>query len=145
MTVPTSAASSVPTPANTASASPATSEHFAQGMSVDLHAIAESARKRALDEAFEYRGDVTLTLSDGSALECYIFDRRVGPTLADSFVRVMPTQGGAKQSIPYTQLARLEFSGKDTAAGKTWENWVRRYVEKRLAGESASIESERLD
>jgi len=30
-------------------------------------------------------------------------------------------------------------------AGKTWENWVRRYAEKRLAGEKACIESEKLD
>jgi LAS superfamily LD-carboxypeptidase LdcB len=39
----------------------------------------------------------------------------------------------------------LEFTGKDTAAGKTWENWVRRYVEKRLAGEQANIDAEVLD
>jgi hypothetical protein len=53
--------------------------------------------------------------------------------------------GGEKRTIPYAQIRRLEFSGKDAAAGKTWENWVRRYVEKYLAGERASIESESLD
>jgi hypothetical protein len=53
--------------------------------------------------------------------------------------------GGEKQTIPYDRITRLAFSGKDTAAGKSWENWVRRYVEKRMAGEQASIESDPLD
>ena len=118
---------------------------FAQGAAIDLAAVPESERKRAFDEAFEYRGDITLTLTDGSRIECYLFDRRPGATLADSFVRVMESGGGEKRSISYSQIARLEFTGKDTAAGKTWENWVRRYVEKRLAGEQANIESEVLD
>ena len=60
-------------------------------------------------------------------------------------VRVMLTGGGEKVTLPYARLRRLEFTGKDTAAGKTWENWVRRYVEKHRAGEHASIESESLD
>ncbi|MCX5641176.1 MAG: hypothetical protein NT059_10260 [Planctomycetota bacterium] len=118
---------------------------FAQGSVIDLAAVPESERKRAFDEAFEYRGDITLMLTDGSRVDCYLFDRRPGATLADSLVRVMESGGGEKRSISYSQIARLEFTGKDTAAGKTWENWVRRYVEKRLAGEQANIESEVLD
>lgn len=116
-----------------------------QGTAIDLSAVPVAERKRAFDEAFDYRGDVTLTLSGGEVLECYVFDRRTGSTLADSVVRVMPTAGGEKRTIAYERIAKLEFTGKDTAAGKTWENWVRRYVEKRLAGEKASIESDPLD
>jgi len=116
-----------------------------QGAAIDLAVVHADERKRAFDEAFDYRGDVTLTLVDGSVLECYVFDRRAGSSLADSFVRVMPSAGGDKRTIAYDRIARLEFTGKDTAAGKSWENWVRRYVEKRLAGERASIESDPLD
>lgn len=116
-----------------------------QGTAIDLSAVPVAERKRAFDEAFDYRGDVTLTLAGGEVLECYVFDRRTGSTLADSVVRVMATAGGEKRTIPYERIAKLEFTGKDTAAGKTWENWVRRYVEKRLAGENASIESDPLD
>jgi len=36
----------------------------------------------------------------------------------------------------------LEFSGRDTAAGKSWENWLRKYAQKKVAGEIASIESD---
>lgn len=120
-------------------------QQFGQGISVELASIPEALRKRAFDEAFDYRGDVTLTLADGSVVECYIFDRRAGATMQDSVVRVMLVGGGEKQTIPYDRIARLSFTGKDTAAGKSWENWVRRYVEKRLAGEQASIESDPLD
>lgn len=122
-----------------------TGHAFTQGAVIDLASVPESDRKRAFDEAFDYRGDITLTLTDGSRVECYLFDRRTGATLADSVVRVMESGGGEKRSISYSQIARLEFTGKDTAAGKTWENWVKRYVEKRLAGEQANIESEVLD
>ena len=120
-------------------------QQFAQGSAVDLRSVPEADRKAAFDQAFDYRGDVTLTLADGTALECYVFDRREGRTFAESTVRVMLSGTGEKRTIVYPQIARLEFSGKDTAAGKTWENWVRRYVEKRLAGERASIESEQID
>lgn len=126
-------------------AAEATPPQAGQGTSIDLSAVPVAERKRAFDEAFDYRGDVTLTLVDGSVLECYVFDRRAGSSLADSFVRVLPTAGGDKRTIAYDRIARLEFTGKDTAAGKSWENWVRRYVEKRLAGEQASIESDPLD
>lgn len=116
-----------------------------QGAILELAAVAPELRHRAFDEAFDYRGDVTLTLDDGLRLECFVFDRRPGETPADSFVRVIVAADGARRTIPYDRIVRLEFSGKDTAAGKSWENWIRRYVEKRLAGERASIESDPLD
>ena len=99
----------------------------------------------AVDRAFDYRGDVTLSLADGTSLECYVFDRREGKTFADCVVRVMPTSGGERRTIAYPQIVGVAFTGRDPAAGKPWENWVRRYVEKRLAGERASIETESLD
>ena len=34
----------------------------------------------ALEKAFDYRGDVTITRKDGSKVEGYIFDRRTGAT-----------------------------------------------------------------
>jgi len=89
----------------------------------------------ALEKAFSYRGDVTITRKDGSELECYVFDRRTGATLAGSFVRVIAKDSGEKLSIAYSDIARILFSGRDTAAGKSWESWVRKYWEKKSAGE----------
>lgn len=91
--------------------------------------------RQALEKAFDYRGDITITLKNGGKVEGYIFDRRTGKTLADSAVRLFPKTGGEKLTVPYADIAALAFTGKDTAAGKTWEAWMQRYREKKAAGE----------
>ncbi len=96
----------------------------------------EEETRAAFEQAFNYRGDVTITLKDGKKLECYIFDRRPGKTLHDSFVRVIPQNATEKISIAYSDIAGLAFTGRDTAAGKSWEAWVKKYWEKKAAGET---------
>src|ERR1700747_3234772 len=91
--------------------------------------------RQALEKAFDYRGDVTITRKDGSKVEGYIFDRRTGKTLTDSAVRLFPKDADQKISIAYSDIAALAFSGRDTAAGKSFEAWVRKYWEKKAAGE----------
>jgi len=91
--------------------------------------------RMALEKAFDYRGDVTITRKDGAKIEGYIFDRRSGRTLADSVVRVIPVNKREKLAIPYSEIAALKFSDRDPAAGKSFEAWVRKYWEKRAAGE----------
>ena len=49
----------------------------------------------ALEQAFDYRGDVSITRKDGSKIEGYIFDRRTASTLSDSVVRLFPKIGRA--------------------------------------------------
>ena len=89
----------------------------------------------AFEKAFNYRGDVTITRKDGTKLEGYVFDRRSGRTLEESCVRVIPKESFEKLSIAYSEIAGLAFTGRDTAAGKGWEAWVRKYWEKKAAGE----------
>ena len=114
-----------------------------------IPALASEAETRdALEKAFDYRGDVTLTLHSGEVVEGYLYDRRAGQGLADSLVRIMPSKGEdrGRRSIPYADIAALQFSGRDTAAGKTFEAWVKKYWEKKAAGEkNIQIEPERLD
>ena len=101
---------------------------------------------RALEKAFDYRGDVTITRKDGTAVEGYLSDRRTGKTLAESVVRLFPKDGSPRLTIPYSDIAALVFSGRDTAAGKSWEAWIKRYYERRAAGEtSIALEPEPLD
>ena len=103
--------------------------------------------RQALEKAFDYRGDITITRKDGSKLEGYIFDRHSqGATLRDCYVRVFPKTSDEKVRLPYSEVARLEFTGKDTAAGKSFETWVKKYNEKKKAGEkNIGIEPEKLD
>ena len=106
----------------------------------------EEELRVALEKAFDYRGDVTLTLKDNSKIEGYIFDRGTGSTLNDSYVRVLPKDSMQRLKISYANIAALAFTGRDPAAGKSWEAWVRKYWEKKGTGEGgASIEPEALD
>ncbi len=100
----------------------------------------------ALEQAFDYRGDVSITRKDGSKIEGYIFDRRQGKSLADSFARILPKDGSGRVAVSYADIAALAFSGRDMAAGKSWENWVKQYWEKKSAGEKdISLQPEELE
>jgi len=100
----------------------------------------------ALEKAFDYRGDITITRRDGSKVEGYIFDRRTGATLQDSAVRILPKDSNTKLTIPYSDIAALAFTGRDTAAGKSWEAWMKKYWEKKAAGETGiALEPEALE
>ena len=100
----------------------------------------------ALEKAFDYRGDVTVTRKDGSKVEGYIFDRVSGPTLDASFVRLLPRESNQRVKIAYSDIAALAFTGRDTAAGKSWEAWVKKYWEKKeKSGESLSLQPESLE
>jgi hypothetical protein len=89
----------------------------------------EEELREALEKAFDYRGDVTITLKNGSSIEGYIFDRN------HAQVRLLPKDNATKISIQYVNIAGLAFTGRDTAAGKSWEAWVKKYWEKKQAGE----------
>jgi hypothetical protein len=140
-------------------ASPDEIEHIAgrerDNLEGTIPAMATDAEIReALEKAFDYRGDITITLRDGSTVEGYLYDRRLGTTLDNSVVRLIPTPAkGAPVStmvervnIPYSDIAGLKFSGRDTAAGKTFDAWVKKYWEKKAAGEkNIQIVPEKLD
>ena len=108
--------------------------------------VNEDELREALEHAFDYRGDVLITKKDGSKVEGYLFDRRPGATLAASSVRLLPKDGGPRMSVSYADIAALAFTGRDMAAGKSWETWVKQYWEKKAAGEkNIGLQPEDLD
>ena len=92
--------------------------------------------REALGKALDYRGDVTLTLKSGERIEAFIFNCHTGATLAESWVQYYTPSAPEKRKVSYAEIARIEFSGKDRAAGKHWEDWVRAYNAKKAAGET---------
>jgi hypothetical protein len=84
----------------------------------------------AIEQAFDYRGDVTMSLKNGDRLEGYIFDRVV----ARSTMRIM-TPAGQKITVGYSDVVQLSFTGRDMADGRSWEAWVKKYAERKAAGE----------
>lgn len=117
--------------------------HPQQGLVVDAEDAARFDAALAL--ALDYRGDVTLTCRDGRCIVGYLFDRQPAAPERAARVRLLPSDGSARITVSETEIARIEFSGRDTATGKSFETWMRKYVEKKLAGERAGIESEPLD
>jgi hypothetical protein len=106
----------------------------------------EEELRAALEKAFDYRGDVAITRKDGSKIDGYIFDRVTGTTLENSFVRILPRDSNQRVRISYAEIAALAFSGRDPAAGKSWEAWVRKYWEKKSSGEgNLTLQPESLE
>jgi hypothetical protein len=112
---------------------PGTEHHNLEGW---VPALAnEDDLREALGKALDYRGDVTLTLKSGERIDAYIFNCKTGPTLTESFLQYFTPNAPEKRKVSYAEIARVEFSGKDRAAGKHWEDWVKAYNEKKAAGE----------
>ena len=99
----------------------------------------------AIDEAFDYRGDVTITTANGQIIQGYIFDKRSGSTPAESFIRIIPAKGGERVTIFYQDIDILKFTGRDTAAGKSFDTWIKKYITKKQAGQAANIPAEPLN
>ena len=91
-----------------------------EGQRFQLADLAE--RRRVIDLAFDYRGDVTIELQSGELIEGYLCDRdfQSSPPTIKVFLKGQPSM----QSIRYEDLAVLTFSGEDTAFGKSWDDWV---------------------
>jgi hypothetical protein len=131
-------------PADNLEVVPGTARENLQGWIPEL--ATEADIRAVIEKAFDYRGDITITRKDGSQITGYLFDRRVGKTLNDSVIRLMLATGNDRPTIPYSEIASLAFTGRDTAAGKSYEAWVKKYWEKREKGEkNISIEPEELE
>lgn len=123
---------------------PGTARQSVEGWVPEL--ATEEELRAALEQAFDYRGDVTITRRDGTKIEGYIFDRVTGANLSASFVRVLPKDSNQRVKISYADIAALAFSGRDPAAGKGWDAWVRKYWTKKATGEGdLSIQPESLE
>ena len=85
----------------------------------------------AVEQAFDYRGDITVSLKSGESLCGYLFNRQVnGP---DSYLEVFPSDSSAARNIRYDQIATIAFTGEDTATGKSWEAWIAKKAPERRA------------
>jgi hypothetical protein len=91
--------------------------------------------ERIIDLAFDYRGNVTVVRRDGTSLEGYLFNRDADAR--DPYLEMFDTDGHGPHRIRYADVRTVRFTGKDTAAGKSYAAWLaRREAEKaaRAAG-----------
>ena len=92
----------------------------------------------AIEQAFDYRGDITLELRSGRRVEGYLFNRSTG---ANASIEVLPANGGAVETFAIADIVMIAFTGEDTASGKSWETWVSKKASQRQA-EAAQIAAE---
>jgi hypothetical protein len=85
----------------------------------------------AVDLAFDYRGDVTVSLRSGESVSGYLFNRQINGS--DSYLEVFPSNSPHAQRVLYDQIAAIAFTGEDTATGKSWENWIAKKDSERRA------------
>lgn len=88
-----------------------------------------------LEQAFDYRGDVTIKLKTGAQLEGYVFDRQGSPSSGQAKLRIMLRNEGRKVVVEQSEIEDLTFSGRDMADGKSFEAWVKKYAAGKAAGE----------
>jgi hypothetical protein len=81
--------------------------------------------------AFDYRGDVTVNLRDGSAVEGFIFNHDAAAGTIQIFVKE------GKESLPrtirYDDVVSVSFTGEDVAFGKSWSDWQAKSAKQREA------------
>ncbi len=100
--------------------------------------VSPAETREAIELAFDYRGDVTLTLRSGESVMGYLFNRQVS---ADgSYLELFPSDRPDPRRIPYLDIVTIAFTGEDTANGKSWETWVSKKESERQA-EAAKIEA----
>jgi hypothetical protein len=111
-------------------------------MTTSLHGVSapwstDAERRAAIEQAFDYRGDVTLRSVAGETVVGYVSNRELD--VPEPFVDVW-TAGAAKpRRVPLAEIAGLTFTGVDPAAGKSWETWLAKVAEAEAAGKIAEL------
>ena len=77
-----------------------------------------------IEQAFDYRGDVTIALRSGLQHVGYLFNRRRDG--AAPFIQLFPASGGQAVTIAYADIQGIAFTGRDTAAGNSYAAWLKR-------------------
>lgn len=78
-----------------------------------------------VERAFQYRGDITVWTHEGDSLTGYLFNRNT--RVDEPFVQLFETDSGREISIPYHNIADIQFTGRDAASAsvKHFEDFQR--------------------
>ncbi|MFQ3671203.1 MAG: hypothetical protein SNJ84_07070 [Verrucomicrobiia bacterium] len=99
--------------------------------------------EEALRLAFDYRGDVTLHYSDGTAVQGFVSNHDAARGVVEVFVA--EGKVSEQREFPVAGLVKIAFTGPDMAFGKSWDDWtkksaaVREIEAQRLREEAAKL------
>lgn len=100
-------------------------------------------RRRAIELALDYRGDVTLLLSDGIQVTGYLYNRML--EAPEQFVELLIAGSEFPLRIAAAQITGIVFTGTDAAAGKSWEAWLEKVAQAEASGAIAELYPDALD
>lgn len=88
--------------------------------------MTETELAALIEKAFDYRGDVTVDLKDGRQVAGYLSNRNFkgAAHCREPFIELMVADQPELACIPCREIASIRLTGEDTAAGKSWEEWV---------------------
>lgn len=95
-----------------------------------------------VEHAFDYRGNTTIVTTDGTEIVGYVFNRNA--TASEPFIQVFDEDGDGPFTVPYSRIANIKFTGKDTAAGNSWRAWIERR-EREKAEKAAGLGAQQSD
>jgi hypothetical protein len=96
---------------------------------------AELPLAHLVDLAFDYRGNTRVVKRDGTDVVGYVFNRDAEAPVP--YLEMFDADGGGPYRIPYAEVRTIHFTGRDTAAGKSYAAWLaRKQAEK--AGRAAA-------
>lgn len=99
---------------------------YNQGYTFEVTDSSNGDLTRALDAAFNYRGNITVTSKDGSKSEGYL-------SHIDAESIEVWASDDSRKTLPIASIKQLVFSGRDPAEGKSWEAWVKKQEAKKAA------------
>jgi len=82
--------------------------------------------KEQVENAFKYSGNVTVTLSDNSKVEGYLYNREYENARAsdENFIDLYLAGSGDHARYNLFQVVSVELTGEDLAAGKSYQEWL---------------------
>ncbi|MCH8086974.1 MAG: hypothetical protein IIC81_03880 [Chloroflexi bacterium] len=87
---------------------------------------------QVIDLAFDYRGNITIVKADGDEIVGYIFNR--DSDVSEPYIEYFDKSGNGPFSLLYSEIGNIRFTGKDTAAGQSWEAWQKRKEAEKARG-----------
>jgi hypothetical protein len=69
-----------------------------------------------IDEAFDFRGHVTVTFAGGKTIEGYLFNRELAPFKGEAYIEILPKDSDERLRFPAASVESVELTGKDFAS-----------------------------
>lgn len=105
-----------------------------EGLTFDITSRAEL--EHAAHEAFDYRGDVTLTLRNGQVVDGFFSNYDLKRNQAQVFVKETENlRNSSLQIVALDDIIRISFTGADIAFGKSWQDWMTKSEKERIKEE----------